>query len=114
MNIKKLTSTLVITVLSVSTLANAEVCINCKADLKPMDTQKNTNVNTFKVAKKAPAERLVNNDDFIALDNNEAPSEEIIILDTIENRMDNSQILLACDDTYKLVCDNIKKVCECV
>jgi hypothetical protein len=116
MRIKKLTSTLVIAVLTVSTLVDAEVvCINCKANIKPMDVpKKSITTNKFKATKRVQAERLLDSDDFISLDDNEVPSGEIIILDTIEEKMETPQKLLACDDTYKLVCDNIKKVCECV
>jgi hypothetical protein len=55
----------------------------------------------------------LNDDGMISLDDNEKSNINIII-DEIETNIDNS-LLLACNDDAKvLVCDTIKRVCECV
>ncbi len=116
MNIKKLTSTLIIALLSASTLTQAEPCINCVATIVKVDTKESNTVNTFKVAHQEKKENIasIQDDGFIPLDNNEEVTDPIIVVDNLENKINNTQKLYACDDTYKLVCDNVKQVCECV
>jgi len=115
MNIKKLTSTLIVSILSASTLTYAEPCINCVATILKVDTKESSTVNTFKLAqKKKKSIASTESDGFIPLDDNEEQLPLIVVLDNIETKIDKTQKLYACDDTYKLVCDNIKQVCECV
>jgi len=115
MNIKKLTSTLIVSILSASTLTYAEPCINCVATILKVDTKESSTVNTFKLAQKKEKNISSTEDNgFIPLDNNEEANDPIVVVDNLENKINNTQKLYACDNTYKLVCDNIKQVCECV
>jgi hypothetical protein len=119
MNIKKLTSTLLVTVISASNLSYAEPCINCVATILKVDAKEsNVKVNTFKLVHEKKKDNSSNiASGMISLDDNEEPNILKVILDNETNNNlseDKIKILYACDDTYKLVCDNIKKVCECV
>jgi hypothetical protein len=127
MNIKKFSSTILITVISLSNLY-AEPCVNCVATILKSNNHK-TSTTTFKTLQnKEENSTLIsikdslNNDDLIPLDNNEEPSDITIIVDKTANILDSNileeqnQTLYACNNnTAKiLVCDTVSKVCECV
>jgi hypothetical protein len=114
---KKLTSKIVITLVSASALSQSAPCINCVSSITKNSTRKsdrNNKATQQKLLKVATASVVVN-DGLIPLDDNEEALEPIVTYDNIENKMIKIQgKVYACDDTEKLVCDDLKKVCECV
>ncbi len=115
MKVKKLNSTLLIAMLSISSLYS-EPCKNCVATILKSSEHKTT-ARKFKVPKSQDdSSQQYTNDGFIALDDNEDNSI-VITLDNIENNISNhNKKLYACSDDMSktLVCDNFTKVCECV
>ncbi len=118
MKVKKLNSTLLIAILSISSLY-AESCPTCVATILKSSEHKTT-APKFKVVKsKEDSSEHYINDGLIALDNNEDNSI-VITLDNIEsnissNNSDTKKLYACSDDMSKtLVCDNFTKVCECV
>jgi hypothetical protein len=125
MNIQKLASILLLTIFTTTNIYSGNlVCINCVATtIKHTKNDANTtNFPPFKIAYNSD-----NKDDpnyILPLDDNEIDTEEnvstnIVLID--ETIKDNNSILsgdtlYACEDTEKqtLVCDNLKRVCECV
>lgn len=116
MKMKKLNSTLLIAMLSVTSLYS-EPCKNCVATILKQSEHKKTAVHEFKVVKsKDDSSKQYDNDGLIPLDDNEENSI-VITLDNIENSISNdAKKLYACssDISKTLVCDTITKVCECV
>ncbi len=116
MKVKKLNTTIVIAILSISSLY-AESCPTCVATILKSSEHHKTTAPKFKVVKsKEDSSKHYNNDGFIALDNNEDNSI-VITLDNIENNIsDDTKKLYACSDDMSktLVCDNFTRVCECV
>ncbi len=115
MKVKKLNSTLLIAILSISSLY-AEPCPTCVATILKSSEHKTT-APKFKVVKsKEDSSKHYINDGLIALDDNEDNSI-VITLDNIESNIssDTKKLYACSDDMSKtLVCDNFTKVCECV
>ena len=116
MKMKKLNSTLLIAMLSISSLYS-EPCKNCVATILKSPEHK-TLAPKFKAIKKSQddSSKQYTNDGLIALDDNEDNSI-VITLDNIESNIssDTKKLYACSDDMSKtLVCDNFTKVCECV
>ncbi len=115
MKMKKLNSTLLIVILSVSSLYS-EPCPTCVSTILKQSEHKTTTSNKFKVAKTQDSSNQYTNNGLIALDDNEDDSI-VITLDNIENNISSdTKKLYACSDdmTKTLICDDETKVCECV
>ncbi len=119
MKMKKLNSTLLIAMLSISSLYS-EPCKNCVATILKSPEHK-TLAPKFKAIKKSQddSSKQYTNDGLIALDDNEDNSI-VITLDNIEsnissNNSDTKKLYACSDDMAKtLICDDVTKVCECV
>ena len=108
MKMKRLNSTLLIAILSVSSLYS-EPCKDCVATIVKSSEHKTT-TSKFKAVKSHNSSKESNG--FISLDDNEDNSI-VITLDNIEH---GTSTKYACSDdmTKTLVCDTVTKVCECV
>jgi len=125
MNIKKFSSTVLITVISLSNLY-AEPCVNCVATILKSNNHKTST--TQVVQNKEENSTLISvknslkHNNFIPLDNNEEPNDITIVVDNSANILNSNileeqnQTLYACNDhmAKTLICDTISKECECV